>query len=166
MKAKKLVALALPIMLVAGVGCSKDNAEEKKTDSLEVSETGSQEVSKSKTEKEYKKEANSLLNDMEKQISVLTKIVDSDKPLEKKDTEYREKSKAMAEIIGKMRDLDPEYKYPDLQNKLREVIELVNSSISSTQNGFVGNDIKLVHDGRKPMTDATKLIGEVKKKLK
>lgn len=30
--------LALPLMLVAWVGCSKDNAEEKKTDSLKVSE--------------------------------------------------------------------------------------------------------------------------------
>ncbi|SFI30239.1 MULTISPECIES: hypothetical protein [unclassified Bacillus (in: firmicutes)] len=36
MKAKKLVTLALPIMLLAGVGCSNDKAEEKKTDSLQV----------------------------------------------------------------------------------------------------------------------------------
>ncbi|MEI4801727.1 hypothetical protein WAZ07_10370 [Bacillus sp. FJAT-51639] len=36
MKAKKLVTLALPIMLISGVGCSKDNAEKKKTDNLQV----------------------------------------------------------------------------------------------------------------------------------
>ncbi|MEK4707089.1 hypothetical protein [Bacillus sp. FSL R10-2780] len=33
---RKLLAVALPIMLVAGVGCSKDNAKKKKTDSLQV----------------------------------------------------------------------------------------------------------------------------------
>lgn len=37
MKAKKLICfLALPLMLVTWVGCSKDNAEEKKTDNVKV----------------------------------------------------------------------------------------------------------------------------------
>ncbi|PEK22828.1 hypothetical protein CN568_18500 [Bacillus pseudomycoides] len=33
---RKLLAVALPVMLISGVGCSKDNAEKKKTDSLQV----------------------------------------------------------------------------------------------------------------------------------
>ncbi|MBJ8030287.1 hypothetical protein [Bacillus cereus group sp. N21] len=33
---RKLLAVALPVMLISGVGCSKDNAEKKKTGSLQV----------------------------------------------------------------------------------------------------------------------------------
>ncbi|EEM01587.1 hypothetical protein bpmyx0001_31460 [Bacillus pseudomycoides DSM 12442] len=33
---RKILAVALPITLALGVGCSKDNVEEKKTDSLKV----------------------------------------------------------------------------------------------------------------------------------
>ncbi|WP_439741194.1 hypothetical protein [Bacillus pseudomycoides] len=33
---RKILAVALPITLALGVGCSKDNVEEKKTDSLQV----------------------------------------------------------------------------------------------------------------------------------
>ncbi|KXY47180.1 hypothetical protein AT257_13740 [Bacillus cereus] len=39
MKAKKLICLAFPLILVAGVGCSKDNVEEKKIDNVKVEDS-------------------------------------------------------------------------------------------------------------------------------
>lgn len=41
---RKVLAMTLPLTLSLGVGCSKDNAEEKKTDSLKVAESDNKKV--------------------------------------------------------------------------------------------------------------------------
>ncbi|MDC2864570.1 hypothetical protein [Bacillus sp. BP-3] len=70
MKAKKLVTLALPIMLLGG--CGTDKAEEKKTDSIKVSEESSKEVSKTDSLKvavDYKTSILDLSKALESKLS-------------------------------------------------------------------------------------------------
>ncbi len=64
MKAKKLICfLALPLMLVAWVGCSKNNTEENKTDSLKISE------SEKKKDESIDKEADKLNKEKEELLA-------------------------------------------------------------------------------------------------
>ncbi|MES5944826.1 MULTISPECIES: DUF6376 family protein [Bacillus cereus group] len=93
MKAKKLICfLALPLMLVAWVGCSKDNTEEKKTDSLKVSE------SEKKKDESIDKEADKLYKEKEELLAEKEKLL-----AEKKEKEelLAEKEKLLAEKKAK-----------------------------------------------------------------
>ncbi|CAI8963787.1 MULTISPECIES: DUF7018 domain-containing (lipo)protein [Bacillus] len=166
MKAKKLVGLALPIMLLAGVGCNKDSVEEKKTDNLQVSEEKSQDVSKVKAEKEYKSKLNSLMKDITKESLELNEILNSTKPIEEKDTEFREKSHAIYETAEKLVALDPGDKYLDVQNTVKEVTYALREGVSSIRNGLTMRDGSVVQQGGESMDKASKLIFEVDKKLK
>ena len=57
----KVLSVALPILLISGVGCSKEDTEKKKTDNLQVAEaesdkkaleTANKEVDRLRTEKD------------------------------------------------------------------------------------------------------------------
>ena len=67
--------LALPLMLV---GCSKDNIEEKKTDSLKVSE------SEKKKDESIDKEADKLYKEKEELLDEKEKLLDEKKAKEEK----------------------------------------------------------------------------------
>ncbi|AIK40589.1 MULTISPECIES: DUF7018 domain-containing (lipo)protein [Bacillus] len=162
---RKLLAVALPIMLVAGVGCSKD-ASESKTDSLEVAETDNQEVSNSKAEKEYKSKLNSLMKDITKESLVLKEVITSDKSIKEKEEEYREKSKALLEITDKVIELDPGKKYNDVQNTVKDAMYELKGGISSTKNGLIMKDKGVVQQGADSFTKASDLLLEADKKMK
>ncbi|MGF2716202.1 DUF7018 domain-containing (lipo)protein [Bacillus cereus] len=70
---RKLLAVALPITLALGVGCSKDNAEEKKTDSLKVAEK------ESEADKKALETVNKELDKLKEEKAELQKEVLKDK---------------------------------------------------------------------------------------
>lgn len=53
---RRLVALTIPVMLLGGVGCSKEEAQVKETDSLEVSQNDSSGTVSSSSSSNYQKE--------------------------------------------------------------------------------------------------------------
>ncbi|MFK4310003.1 small-conductance mechanosensitive channel [Bacillus sp. RC242] len=96
MKAKKLICfLALPLMLVAWVGCSKDNTEEKKTDSLKVSESGK------KKDESIDKEADKLYKEKEKLLAEKEELL-----AEKEKLLAEKKAKEEKEVTEKKEDTD------------------------------------------------------------
>ncbi len=176
---RKLLAVVLPIMLVAGVGCSnKDVAEDKKTDSLQVAEADSQEVSKgkeksgnkdvseTKAEKEYNSKLNSLLEDITKQALELSDILTSDKPIIEKADAYREKSKPMQETADKLSELDPGEKYKDVQSTVQDAMYNAKTGTILIGQGLNLKDETLVQKGSESMDKVSKLLLEVDKKLK
>ncbi len=176
---RKLLAVVLPIMLVAGVGCSnKDVAEDKKTDSLQVAEADSQEVSKgkeksgnkdvseTKAEKEYNSKLNSLLEDITKQALELSDILTSDKPIIEKADAYREKSEPMQETADKLSELDPGEKYKDVQSTVQDAMYNAKTGTILIGQGLNLKDETLVQKGSESMDKVSKLLLEVDKKLK
>lgn len=166
---RKLLAVALPITLALGVGCSnKDVAEDKKTDSLQVADKDIQEVSndKRKAEKEYKSKLNSLLEDLTKEALVLNDVITSSKPIEEKEKEYKEKSKTMYDISEKMVALDPGDKYRDVQSIVNEVTYAVKGGLSSTKNGLIAKDEGIVHQGADYFKKVSELLVDLDKKMK
>ncbi|QWG80483.1 MULTISPECIES: hypothetical protein [Bacillus cereus group] len=85
MKAKKLICLAFPLILVAGVGCSKDNAEEKQTDNVKVED--SKDTKQSDTVKPREED--------------FMKIVDAeiDKAYKRKETKNKSNDKVVKEEV-------------------------------------------------------------------
>lgn len=176
---RKLLAVTLPILLVAGVGCSnKDVTEEKKTDSLQVAEADSQEVSKvkeksgnkdvseTKVEKEYKSKLNSLLEDITKQALELSDILTSDKPIIEKADAYREKSEPMQETADKLSELDPGEKYKDVQSTVKDAMYNAKTGTILIGQGLNLKAEDLVQKGSEKMEKVSNLLLEVDKKLK
>ncbi|CAG9614944.1 hypothetical protein CN326_22260 [Bacillus sp. AFS018417] len=121
MKAKKLICLAFPLMLVAGVGCSKDNTEEKKTET--VSKTKMKVVLSEKqypyyiceqmVEFQFKKDefvANVLqaskdkdkVKDVLKSVDEIEEILDAIENIEVP-SKYKDKQKVMLEGVSEAR---------------------------------------------------------------
>lgn len=176
---RKLLAVALPIMLVAGVGCSnKDVAEDKKTDSLQVAEADSQEVSKgkeksdnqkvseTKAEKEYKGKLNALLEDLTKQALELSDVLNNDKTVHDKAPEYIEKSEHLKKTADKLIELDPGEKYADVQNTVKDAMYEAKAGTLLIAQGLNLKAEDLVQQGSEKMEKVSKLLLEVDKKLK
>lgn len=177
MKAKKLVGLAIPVMLLLG-GCGTDKAEEKKTDSIKVSEESSKEVSKtdsketskvkaeSQAEKEYKTKLNSLMADLTKQAQVLNGIINSGKQAQEIATEYTNNSDPMLETADKLSALDPGEKYKDVQDTVQKAMFKLKSGTLTTKTGLNLKNADLVKQGGETTQEASTLIFEVDKKMK
>ncbi|WP_242215657.1 DUF7018 domain-containing (lipo)protein [Bacillus cereus group sp. BfR-BA-01383] len=170
---RKLLAVALPITLALGVGCSnKDVAEDKKTDSLQVADKDIQEVSKGKeksetnAEKEYKSKLNSLLADVTKQAPELSAILTSDKPLIEKANEYMEKSEPLKETSDKISALDPGEKYKDVHTTVQKAMYKLKSGTMVIGQGLNLKDDSLVKSGAESMEESSKLLFEADTKLK
>ncbi|MFF2341113.1 DUF7018 domain-containing (lipo)protein [Bacillus mycoides] len=176
---RKLLTVALPIMLVAGVGCSnKDVAEDKKTDSLQVAEADSQKVSKgkeksdnqkvseTKAEKEYKGKLNALLEDLTKQALELSDVLNNDKTVHDKAPEYIEKSEHLKKTADKLIELDPGEKYADVQNTVKDAMYEAKAGTLLIAQGLNLKAEDLVQKGSEKMEKVSKLLLEVDKKLK
>lgn len=96
MKAKKLIYLAFPLILVAGVGCSKDNAEEKKTDNVKVEDYKKADNLKNAESKDKKESETVKLREED-----FMKTVDEelDKALKETESEMKDKDKKVKEEV-------------------------------------------------------------------
>ncbi|MFK4468490.1 hypothetical protein [Bacillus sp. RC252] len=96
MKAKKLIYLAFPLILVAGVGCSKDNAEEKKTDNVKVEDYKKTDNLKDAESKDKKESETVKLREED-----FMKTVDEelDKALKETESEMKDKDKKVKEEV-------------------------------------------------------------------
>ncbi|PHE64176.1 hypothetical protein COF68_04835 [Bacillus toyonensis] len=97
---RKLLAVALPITLVLGVGCSKDNAEEKKTDSLKVAEK------EAEADKKDLETVNKELDKLKEEKAELQKEVLKDKVKDNKQdsTKLKTAKEYQAEVESKGMD--------------------------------------------------------------
>lgn len=96
MKAKKLIYLAFPLILVAGVGCSKDNAEEKKIDNVKVEDYKKTDNLKDAESKDKKESETVKLREED-----FMKTVDEelDKALKETESEMKDKDKKVKEEV-------------------------------------------------------------------
>ncbi|PED70603.1 hypothetical protein CN680_23935 [Bacillus pseudomycoides] len=184
MKAKKLVSLALPIMLVAGigVGCTKDKAEENETDRLKAADEKIdkkyEEASKVKTdekyrdsskanaEKEYISKLNSLMGDFTKQATELNQILVSDKPIVEKRKEFDEKKEVFTKTNDKIIALDPGDKYKEVHNMIKDAMYEATKGALMVNSGLNLKSEDLVRDGGEMMTKSSNLLFEADKKMK
>ena len=174
MKAKKLICfLALPLMLVAWVGCSKDNTEEKKTDSLKVSE------SEKKKDESIDKEADKLYKEKEELLAEKEKLLAEKEKLlaekeEKEVTEKKEEStktedsndKTVKEaVIGGGRTLAEERAYRDKQltkgSSASSPLEKYQEEIKDTS-----NDLKTAVQSIKSLIEKDKTMQTTQSELK
>ncbi|PED06496.1 DUF7018 domain-containing (lipo)protein [Bacillus pseudomycoides] len=101
---RKLLAVALPIVLVAGVGCSnKDVVEEKKTDSVQVAEA------KEKVSKEdYPARMSNLDYELKTKMSEITKLSQrKDKDVKSLNKEILKSADELQEVFAKFYKVDP-----------------------------------------------------------
>ena len=142
MRAKKLITLALPIMLLGG--CATDKAEKK----------------------DYKMQMAYQMKNISEESKVINDILTSQKPVEEKAKEFKEKSKPLLETAEKVKKLEPGEKYKDVQSLLNESMDLVKESVSQTQDGLDKQDRVLLNQGLQTMSNSSKRIVEAHKKLK
>ncbi|MDC2864385.1 hypothetical protein [Bacillus sp. BP-3] len=176
MKTNKLVTLALPFMLLTGVvGCSNDKAEEKKSDSLKVSEEKKTDTSKTskkvdnsklQVEKEYKSNLNSLMGEFTKQAVELNEILASDKNRIEKRNEFDTKSDIFQKTADKIIALDPGEKYKEVHSIIKDAMLSSKQGSLLINSGINLKDDKMIHDGGETMTKASQQLAEADKKLK
>ncbi|AHX20654.1 MULTISPECIES: DUF6376 family protein [Bacillus] len=164
MKAKKLICfLALPLMLVAWVGCSKNNTEENKTDSLKISESEKKkDESIDKEADQLNKEKEELLAKKEELLAEKEKLLAEKKAKEEKevtkkkeDTDKNEVSndKTVKEaVIGEGRTLAEEREYRDKQ--------LTKGSSASSPLEKYQEDIKDTSNDLKTAVQSIKSLAE------
>ncbi|ENQ3108580.1 hypothetical protein SAMN04488168_101429 [Bacillus sp. 491mf] len=154
MKAKRLVTLAIPTMLLLG-GCATDKAETKAKDSKVVEE-----------KKDYKMEMAYLMKDLSEQSMAIQGILTSETSIDEKAVEFKEKSAPLVKTANKLQKLEPGEKYKDVHATLNESMKLVKDSVVKTQEGLDKKDRNLITEGLQLMSNGSKLITEAHNKLK
>ncbi|MDC2864386.1 hypothetical protein [Bacillus sp. BP-3] len=164
---RKVLAVAFPLVLAGVVGCgSKDVSEDKKTDSLKVSESKKLEDSSVKLEKEYKSKLKPLLADFIKDSQEINLILSTDKPAVERGTEFEKRSKNVLELDAKVNSLNPGNKYREVHNKITDTMLSAKSGFITIRNGLNINDESLVNEGKDAIDKAIKQLVEEENKLK
>ncbi|PGF05288.1 hypothetical protein [Bacillus toyonensis] len=124
---RKVLSIALPLTLMLGVGCSKEEEQVKETDSLEVSQN---DVSSTNSMSNYQKEVMKLTNDWSNlylEISRKTSVGGDFKDVQSELSELRMLTK-------QIEDIQAPDKYKKSQAKLKVAIKdyfiAVNESVS------------------------------------
>ncbi|MEH6849447.1 hypothetical protein [Bacillus pseudomycoides] len=188
MKAKKLVSLALPIMLVSviGTGCLQEKIDEDVTAELKAAdekidkkyEKKNEEARKAETdekakdpanvkaEKEYKVKLNSLMGEYTSQINKLHQILANDKPVAEKSGEYHKESEVFTAITDKVIALDPGEKYKEVHILMKGAMSETAQGVLMIDSGLALKSDDLIHKGGETLTNASNKMFEADKKMK
>ncbi|EJV54915.1 MULTISPECIES: DUF7018 domain-containing (lipo)protein [Bacillus] len=182
MKAKRLITLALPIMLLGG--CATDKAETKTKDKVEAkSETKEKEVTKEKISKEeYPNHMYKLRSDLETKITELTETAsqtkDKSNDIQKLNKEIFEKEAELQEIISKFHKIEPPKEFEEQHKTILKAVDFYSEAfatqVKSAKSGSItkekiqeskdlmlkGNDY--LKEGYTPLADAIADAGEKK----
>ncbi|MEC2463893.1 tungsten formylmethanofuran dehydrogenase [Bacillus cereus] len=153
---RKLVALAIPILLVTtlGVGCS---VKEKQVDPKVSIEQNKKE--------DYKENLAYLMKDLSEQSKVVSDVLTSNKSVEEKQKEFETASKDLLDTATKLKHLQPSDKYKEVQDKVETAMGLLNMSVLSIKDGFEQKDGNLMNIGNDAIIKASKKINEANKMM-
>ncbi|AFQ29865.1 tungsten formylmethanofuran dehydrogenase [Bacillus thuringiensis] len=153
---RKLLALAIPMLLVTsiGVGCS---AKEKQVDPKVSIEQNKKE--------DYKENLAYLMKDLSEQSKVVSDILTSKKSVEEKQKEFETASKDLLAIGDKVKALNASDKYKDVQLTMETAMGLLNMSVLSIKDGFEQKDGNLMSIGNDAIIKASKKIDEANKMM-
>ncbi|GLV67066.1 hypothetical protein Bmyc01_57350 [Bacillus mycoides] len=118
MKAKKLVALAVPFMLL--VGCGTDKTEAKPKEKVESKEETKEKLSKEKYPLRMTKLSSELVN----QITVITEIaMDKDKDEKVLKKEIIKEESELQKIIAKFKNIEPPKEFEDSNEQILKAVD-------------------------------------------
>ncbi|MED1512230.1 DUF7018 domain-containing (lipo)protein [Bacillus proteolyticus] len=118
MKAKKLVALAVPFMLL--VGCGTDKTEAKPKEKVESKEETKEKLSKEKYPLRMTKLSSELVN----QITVITEIaMDKDKDEKVLKKEIIKEESELQKIIAKFKKIEPPKEFEDSHKEILKAVD-------------------------------------------
>ncbi|GLV61700.1 hypothetical protein Bmyc01_03700 [Bacillus mycoides] len=152
---RKLLALAIPMLLVTGVGCeSNDKKVDSKVEAKQEKKT------------DYKMDLAYLMKDISEQSIVMNDVLMSKKPVEEKKKEFDEVSKELLAISDKVKKLEPGKKYKDVQETMNIGLGLLEESLKSIGDGLELKDRNLMTQGNETVIKASKKIAEAHQMLK
>ncbi|MBG9688821.1 MULTISPECIES: DUF7018 domain-containing (lipo)protein [Bacillus] len=152
---RKLLALAIPMLLVTGVGCeSNDKKVDSKVEAKQEKKT------------DYKMDLAYLMKDISEQSIVMNDVLMSKKPVEEKKKEFDEVSKELLAISDKAKKLEPGKKYKDVQETMNTGMGLLEESLKLIGDGLELKDRNLMTQGNETVIKASKKITEAHQMLK
>ncbi|MGG0726896.1 DUF7018 domain-containing (lipo)protein [Bacillus paramycoides] len=152
---RKLLTLAIPILLITGVGCS---AKDKPVDPKVSIEQNKKE--------DYKMNLAYLMKDVSEQSKVMNDVLTSKKPVEEKKQEFESVSKELLSISDKVKKLEPGKKYKDVQETMNTAMGLLEESLKLIGDGLETKDRNLMIKGNETVVKASKKITEAHDMLK
>ncbi|PGF05391.1 hypothetical protein COM61_02450 [Bacillus toyonensis] len=154
---RKLLALAIPMLLVTGVGC--ESKDKKKDEVLEAS------VKQNKKE-DYNKNASYLLKEFMEQTKEIDDSLDSWKSMDKKAVKLKELKKPYLELIDRIENLDYTLKEDtQLQKDVARAMLTAKSGLDLVEMGLKDEDKEAVNDYRKDLDSASKSVDKIVKEL-
>ncbi|SEJ62512.1 hypothetical protein [Bacillus thuringiensis] len=154
---RKLLTLAIPMLLITGVGCESN--DKKKDEVMEAS------VKENKKE-DYSKNATYLLKDYTEQTEEIKDLIDSRKSNKKKAEKLKELSKPYFELIDKIDKLD--YKLAE-DNKapinISKAMLFSKSGVENIQAGLEKDDKDTIEFAKQDLDEASGLVDKATKEL-
>ncbi|MGF2716200.1 tungsten formylmethanofuran dehydrogenase [Bacillus cereus] len=154
MKRKMLAFAVVPMLLLTGVGCSKDKPVDSKTS-----------IEQNKKE-DYKENLAYLMKDVSEQSQVVSNVLTSQKSVEEKKVEFDKASKDLIETAKKVKNLKHEEKYKDVQFTMNTAMGLLEMSLNSISDGLEMKDKNMMQIGNDAVVKASKKIDEANKMMK
>ncbi|MDA1804245.1 hypothetical protein [Bacillus cereus group sp. BY32LC] len=154
---RKLLTLAIPMLLITGVGCESN--DKKKDEVMEASV-------KANKKEDYGKNATYLLKDYTEQTEEIKDLVDSRKSNKKKAEKLKELSKPYFELIDKIDKLDyqlgEDNKTPI---KVSKAMIYSKSGLEKMQTGLEENDEDSIEFAKKNLDEASEIVDKATKEL-
>ncbi|MGF2716203.1 DUF7018 domain-containing (lipo)protein [Bacillus cereus] len=163
---RKVLAVALPVMLMGGVGCaSKDVSQEKKTDSVKVSEE-KQDNGRLKSAHDYKEKVNDIAKEWLNQYNAVTDVVAKDPSFATTEKEFKTEIENVKVVTKKMKDIKPPEKYDNLQKDLSDAMSLYEDSLTEMVGGLDNGNPDTVKQADKHTDEAMKRVSKAIKAIK
>ncbi|AFQ29866.1 hypothetical protein P4493_05550 [Bacillus thuringiensis] len=154
---RKLLALAIPMLLITGVGC--ESKDKKKDEVMEAS------IKQNKKE-DYNKNASYLLKEFMEQTEEIDDSLDSWKSMDKKAVKLKELKKPYFELIEKIENLDYALKEDtQLQKDVGRAMFTAKTGIDMIEIGLKDEDKEAVNTSRKDLESASKSADKIVKEL-
>ena len=155
---RKLLTLAIPMLLITGVGCESN--DKKKDEVMEASV-------KANKKEDYGKNATYLLKDYTEQTEEIKDLVDSRKSNKKKAEKLKELSKPYFELIDKIDKLDYQLAEDNKTPiKVSKAMIYSKSGLEKMQTGLEENDEDSIEFAKKNLDEASEIVDKATKELK
>ncbi|MGE6599817.1 DUF7018 domain-containing (lipo)protein [Bacillus proteolyticus] len=154
MKVKKLVALAVPFMLL--VGCGTDKTEAKPKEKVEAKSETKEKLSKEKYPLRMTKLSSELVN----QITVITEIaMDKDKEEKALKKEIIKEESELQKIIAKFKQIEPPKEFVDSHKEILKAVDCYSKAYA-LQVEIINGKGKVTDEDRDKTKKSMKLIKE------
>ncbi|PFE05268.1 hypothetical protein COE15_05655 [Bacillus cereus] len=154
---RKLLSLAIPMLILTGVGCESTNKKE--DEAMKVS------VEQNKKE-DYRKNVSYLLEDFSEQSKEIDDLLDSRKSMKKKAVKLKELSKPYFELVDKIEKLDyvssNDY---EVQHNVGKAMIYIKNAVENIQKGLEEEDKDIVEIAKEDLKTGAELIDKATKEM-